>query len=208
MARAPGKLLSLEERRPVRPAPEALLAPERPIGQQKTPFAWKAAPEYEKEFVVSGESCEIVTKIRDFKDVDWVVPIGSTLRLLKGGIYRWTLCIERCCPHRPQMHIGVHGAGHRRPWRLMSTTRCSRARDEDAWQDRPGGDVAIQEGDFVHVEVDLRGLHLPFGTLSVAVNSEPQEVVFDDIPLTSSLPMMPVICMGGDESRVRLCPAV
>ena len=28
---------------------------------------------------------------------------------------------------------------HRRPWRLMTTTRCSRAKDEDPWQERPGG---------------------------------------------------------------------
>eukprot|EP00931_Biecheleriopsis_adriatica_P062687 TRINITY_DN37831_c0_g1_i1.p1 TRINITY_DN37831_c0_g1~~TRINITY_DN37831_c0_g1_i1.p1 ORF type:complete len:234 (-),score=34.52 TRINITY_DN37831_c0_g1_i1:78-779(-) len=181
--------------------------PERPPLRQRPPFAWKAAPDYEKEFQISGASSEVATKLRDFKDPDWVVPIGGTMRLLKGSIYRWTLCIERLCPHRPQMHVGVHGAGHRRPWRLMTTTRCSRARDEDAWQERPGGDRAIQEGDFLHLEVDLRGLHLPFGTLSVAVNSEPEEVVFDDIPLTSSLPMMPVVCMGGDQSRVRLCPA-
>ncbi|CAE7655179.1 unnamed protein product [Symbiodinium pilosum] len=65
----------------------------------------------------------------------------------------------------------------------------------------------LKEGDYVHIEVDLRGLHLPFGTLAVAINSEPAETVFDDIALSSSMHMMPVVCMGGDGSRVRVCPA-
>jgi len=59
----------------------------------------------------------------------------------------------------------------------------------------------------VHVEVDLRGLHLPFGTMALAVNDEPSEVVFDDIPLSSSSTLVPVVSMGGDQARVRLCPA-
>eukprot|EP00933_Yihiella_yeosuensis_P061043 TRINITY_DN63864_c0_g1_i1.p1 TRINITY_DN63864_c0_g1~~TRINITY_DN63864_c0_g1_i1.p1 ORF type:complete len:239 (-),score=37.38 TRINITY_DN63864_c0_g1_i1:186-902(-) len=181
--------------------------PDRPRLRQKTPFVWKAAPDYEKEFRISGESNEIVSKVDHFHERDWVAPIGSSLRLVKGGVYRWTLLIEKKCPYRPQMHFGVHGTSHRRPWRLMTTTRCSRARDEEPWQDRPGGDRSIEEGDFVHIQVDLRGLHLPFGTLSVAINSEPDEVVFDDIPLSANVPMMPVVCMGGDQSRVRLCPA-
>ncbi|CAE7716422.1 unnamed protein product [Symbiodinium necroappetens] len=70
-----------------------------------------------------------------------------------------------------------------------------------------GGDRMLKEGDFVHVEVDLRGLHLPFGTLAIAINSEPAEMVFDDIALSSSMHMMPVVCMGSDGSRVRVCPA-
>ncbi|CAE8601046.1 unnamed protein product [Polarella glacialis] len=189
------------------------------VGSRERSFGWvcfgrkgvfppgKPFAEHEAEFKVSGDSSEIVTKLRDFKERDWVVPVGGTLRLVKGGIYRWTLCIERKCPYRPQLHLGVHGAGHRRPWRLLTTTRCSRARDEEPWQDRPGGDLSIEEGDYVHIEVDLRGLHLPFGTMSLAINSEPEEVVFNDIPLNHSSPMMPVICMGGDQSRVRLCPA-
>lgn len=181
--------------------------PERPRCRRWPPFAWQPAPDYENEFKVSGDSSEIVTKVRDFKDRDWVVPVGSTLRLSKGGAYHWTLCVERKCPYRPQLQLGVHGAGHRRPWRLLTTSRCSRARDDEPWSDRPGGDRTIEEGDFVHVEVDLRGLHLPFGTLSVAVNAEPPEIVFDDIPLNSSTLIMPVVSMGGDQARVRLCPA-
>eukprot|EP00434_Breviolum_minutum_P032810 symbB.v1.2.029017.t1/scaffold3125.1/size63008/4 len=53
----------------------------------------------------------------------------------------------------------------------------------------------LLEGDYLHVEVDLRGLHLPFGTMAVAINSEPAEVIFDDITLTTGSPLMPVICM-------------
>ncbi|CAJ1432950.1 unnamed protein product [Effrenium voratum] len=175
--------------------------------RQQPPFAWKAASEFEREFEISGADHDVATKLGDFKDPQWVVPVGGTLRLLKGGIYRWSLRLERICHHRPQMQIGVHGANHRRPWRLMTTTRCSRAKDEDPWQERPGGDRMLAEGDYIHVEVDLRGLHLPFGTLAVAINAEPAEVVFDDIALTSGSPLMPVVCMGGDGSRVRLCPA-
>jgi len=181
--------------------------PERPRLRHRPPFAWQPAPEYEREFQISGDSSEVVTKVRDFRDRDWVIPVAGTLRLSKGGLYHWTLCIERKCPYRPQLQLGVHGAGHRRPWRLITTSRCSRARDDEAWTDRPEGDRTIEEGDFVHIEVDLRGLHLPFGTVAIAVNAEPPEVVFDDIPLSSSTTLMPVVSMGGDQARVRLCPA-
>eukprot|EP00435_Cladocopium_sp_Y103_P029915 s1853_g7.t1 len=68
------------------------------------------------------------------------------------------------------------------------------------------GDRMLLEGDYLHIEVDLRGLHLPFGTMAVAINSEPAEVIFDDITLTSGSPLMPVVCMGGNLSRVRLMP--
>jgi len=181
--------------------------PERPRFRRRPPFAWQLAADYEREFRVSGDWKEVVTKVRDFRDRDWVVPVGSSLRLSRGGAYRWTLRIERKCAYRPQLQLGIHGAGHRRPWRLLTTSRCSRARDDEPWLDRPGGDKAIEEGDFVHVELDLRGLHLPFGTLSVAVNTEPAEIVFDDIPLSSSTLIMPVVSMGGDQARIRLCPA-
>jgi len=181
--------------------------PERPRCRRRPPFAWQPSPDYEKEFQISGESGEIVTKLNDFEDKGWVIPVGGTLRLARGGVYRWTMCIERKCPHRPQLQIGIHGVGHRRPWRLLTTSRCSRARDDDPWHDRPGGDRMIDEGDFVHLEVDLRGLHLPFGTMSMAINAEPPELVFDDIPLNTSTPIMPVVSTGGDQSRVRLCSA-
>ncbi|CAE7800975.1 unnamed protein product [Symbiodinium sp. CCMP2456] len=167
----------------------------------------QAARDFQREFDISGEENEIVTKVGDFKESHWAVPIAGTLKLFKGCIYRWTLRLEHICSTRPEMQIGVHAKDHRRPWRLMTTTRCSRARDEDPWQERPGGDRMLKEGDFVHVEVDLRGLHLPFGTLAFAINSEPAEIVFDDIALSSSMHMMPVVCMGSDGSRVRVCPA-
>ncbi|CAK0899759.1 unnamed protein product, partial [Prorocentrum cordatum] len=108
---------------------------------------------------------------------------------------------------RPQVQLGVHGLGHRRPWRLLSSTRSSRARDDEPWWDRRGGDRPMLEGDFVHLEVDLRGLHCPFGTLTLALNAEEPEIVFDDIPLSASTPIMPVVSMGGDHTCVRLCPA-
>ena len=78
--------------------------------------------------------------------------------------------------------------------------------DDGTWCGRPEGDRPIEEGDHVHLELDLRGLHLPFGTLSLAINSDPPDLVFDDIPLNTG-PTMPVVLMGGDQSRVRLCPA-
>lgn len=156
---------------------------------------------------MSGEFREVVSKVADFKDQNWVVPVGSTIRLTKGGLYRWTLCVERMNASRPQLQFGIQGAAHRRPWRLVSSTRCSRARDDEPWRDRPAGDKEIQEGDFLHFEADLRGLHLPFGTLSMSVNAEPAEVVFDDIPLSATSQIMPVVSMGGSQSSVRLCPA-
>lgn len=184
-----------------------LKMPERPRSLRRPPFAWKLAPEHEREFMISGASSEVVTKVEDFHAEDWVVPVGSTLRLTKGGFYRWTLCIERVSPHRPQLQLGVHGAGHRRPWRLFTTSRCSRARDDEPWLSRPRGDRAIEEGSFVHIEVDLRVLHLPFGTMSLAVNGEPPEVVFDDIPVSANTFIMPVVSMGGKGCRVRVCPS-
>ena len=39
----------------------------------------------------------------------------------------------------------------------------------------------------------------------MAVNSEPFETVFEDIPLQTNSPIIPVVSMGGDQSRVRLC---
>lgn len=37
-------------------------------------------------------------------------------------------------------------------------------------------DVANNSHHFSCFQVDLRGLHLPFGTMAVAINSEPAEV--------------------------------
>lgn len=180
--------------------------PERPRCLRRPPFAWQLSSECQQEFRVSGDCGEIVTKIKDFREKDWVIPVGSTLRLMRGGLYRWTLFIERKAPHRPQMQLGVHGLAHRKPWRMLTTSRSSWARDDEAWCDRIGGDRCIEEGDFVHIEVDLRGLHLPFGTMSFAINSDESERVFDDIQLNADTSIMPVVSMGGDQSRIRLCP--
>lgn len=186
------------------------LAPERPrIARRSPPFSWEPASDYVWDFRVSGDANEVVTKVRDLQEPDWAIPVAGTLRLFKGGLYRWTLLVERLPPHRPHFQLGLHGAGHQRPWRLLSAARCSTAVDDGPWQSRPNGDRAIVEGDYVHVEVDLRGLHLPFGTLSVAVNSEPLELAFEDMPLdfAGAAYLMPVVLMGGDQARVVLQPA-
>eukprot|EP00928_Gymnodinium_smaydae_P019304 TRINITY_DN17395_c0_g1_i1.p1 TRINITY_DN17395_c0_g1~~TRINITY_DN17395_c0_g1_i1.p1 ORF type:complete len:212 (-),score=35.30 TRINITY_DN17395_c0_g1_i1:84-719(-) len=188
-------------------SPAALVCPERPRFKRKPPFSWKPSPDYASEFRVTGLCSEVATKAHDFLAKEWVAPIAGTLRLARGGYYRWTIAIERMAFHRPQMQLGVHGVGHRRPYRLFTTTRLSRARDDEQWLSRPGGDRVIGEGDFVHVEVDLRGLHLPFGTLSVAVNGDAPELLFDDLPLSASMSLVPIVAMGGDGSRIRLCSA-
>ena len=41
--------------------------------------------------------------------------------------------------HRARQ-LGIHGANHNQPWRLVTTSRCSWSRDDEPWQDRPGGD--------------------------------------------------------------------
>lgn len=183
------------------------LGPERPRPCGKPPFCWQPSQEYADEFEVSGESGEVVTKTSDFEDQGWVIPVSGSWRFSRGGIYRWTVRIERKCPSRPQLQLGIHGLNHSQPWRLVTTSRCSWSRDDEPWQDRPGGDRLIDEGDYVHMEVDMRGLHsAKHGTLSLAINDEPWEQYFDDVPLNSPYPLIPVISMGGDQSRVRLCP--
>ncbi|CAK9069970.1 unnamed protein product [Durusdinium trenchii] len=54
--------------------------------RQQPPFAWKVASEFEREFEISGSEFDVVTKLGDFKDPHWVVPVGGTLRLLKEGM--------------------------------------------------------------------------------------------------------------------------
>eukprot|EP00929_Paragymnodinium_shiwhaense_P115732 TRINITY_DN84793_c0_g1_i1.p1 TRINITY_DN84793_c0_g1~~TRINITY_DN84793_c0_g1_i1.p1 ORF type:complete len:486 (-),score=72.94 TRINITY_DN84793_c0_g1_i1:132-1589(-) len=183
------------------------MGPERPRCKPKPPFHWQPSQEYSEEFEVTGENGEVVTKTKDFEDQGWVIPVGGSWRLLRGGLYRWTIKVERKCPSRPQLQLGIHGLNHSQPWRLVTTSRCSWSRDDEPWQDRPGGDRLIDEGDFVHIEVDLRA-NTPgakAGTFALAVNDEPYEQFFDDIPLGTS-PLIPVVSMGGGESRVRLCP--
>eukprot|EP00913_Durusdinium_trenchii_P031773 g29757.t1 len=55
-------------------------------GGLQPPFAWKVASEFEREFEISGSEFDVVTKLGDFKDPHWVVPVGGTLRLLKEGM--------------------------------------------------------------------------------------------------------------------------
>mmetsp|Transcript_106931 Transcript_106931/g.190084 ORF Transcript_106931/g.190084 Transcript_106931/m.190084 type:complete len:462 (+) Transcript_106931:69-1454(+) len=186
--------------------PDLPLGPERPRIRAKPPFCWQPSQEYDKEFEVSGESSEIVTKMGDFEDQGWVIPVGGAWRLLRGGIYRWTIRIERKCTNRPQLQLGIHGANHSQPWRLVTTSRCSWSRDDEPWQDRPGGDRLIEEGSYVHVEVDMRGVNSKNGTFSMSINDGPFEQFFDDIPLGQPYPLIPVVSMGGNQSRVRLCP--
>mmetsp|Transcript_43265 Transcript_43265/g.78750 ORF Transcript_43265/g.78750 Transcript_43265/m.78750 type:complete len:428 (+) Transcript_43265:102-1385(+) len=185
-----------------------LVVPERPRHRRQPPFFWQPSPEYAEEFEVAGDSGEVVTKVRDFEDQGWVIPVGGALRMQRGGMYRWTLQIERKCPSRPQLQLGIHGVNHSQPWRLITTSRCSWSRDDEPWQDRPAGDRLIDEGDYVHMEVDLRGVHSKYGSLAIAINDEPFEQFFDDIPLGTPYPLMPVVSMGGDQSRVRLCASV
>lgn len=181
------------------------VSPERPRVVGPPPFFWQPSPEYAEEFDVLGEWGETVTKTKDFEDQGWVIPVGGSWKLVRGGLYRWTLKIERKCPSRPQLQLGIHGQNHTQPWRLVTTSRCSWSRDDEPWQDRPGGDRLIDEGDYVHIEVDLRGVNRQYGTFSLAINDEQYEQFFDDIPLNANYPLMPVVSMGGDQSRVRLC---
>eukprot|EP00928_Gymnodinium_smaydae_P061497 TRINITY_DN45556_c0_g1_i1.p1 TRINITY_DN45556_c0_g1~~TRINITY_DN45556_c0_g1_i1.p1 ORF type:complete len:464 (-),score=102.56 TRINITY_DN45556_c0_g1_i1:65-1456(-) len=183
-----------------------VLGPERPRFKPKPPFFWQPSQEYAEEFSVSGEHDEIVTKTHDFEDQGWVIPVGGSMLLSRGGLYRWTVRIERKCPSRPQLQLGIHGSGHSQPWRLVTTSRCSWSRDDEPWQDRIGGDRLIDEGDYVHIEVDMRGKFSKTGTLALAINDEPFEQYFDDIPLNTQFPLIPVVSMGGNQSRVRLCP--
>lgn len=189
----------------VLPTDVVAVGPERPRAHGQPPFFWQPSAEYAEEFDVSGVCGEVVTKTKDFEDQGWVIPVGGSWRLTRGGLYRWTLRIERKCPSRPQLQLGIHGQNHTQPWRLVTTSRCSWSRDDEPWQDRPGGDRLIDEGDYVHIEVDLRGINAKHGTFALAINDEQYEQFFDDIPLNASYPLMPVVSMGGHQSRVRLC---
>ncbi|CAD7935202.1 unnamed protein product [Amoebophrya sp. A25] len=174
------------------------------------PFFWQPSTDYEAEFSISGEHSHVVTKVKDFEDKGWVIPVSGSLRMVRGGVYKWTLHIVTKCHHRPQMQFGIHGENHEKPWRLVTTSRCSRSRDDDPWRDRPGGDKLIDEGDYVTVIVDLRSTPNPetqtaansFGKFLYAVNDEAPELVFDDLPLTT--PLMPVVSMGGDACSIEL----
>lgn len=194
-------------------AASAGTAHQRPSGSP--PFYWVPTPETILEFEVSGSSGELVTKTGDYGDRGSALPIAGTLRMDKGGLYLWTLQVVRnrfleregsdyVLKERPPIHFGIHGAGHARPWRLVSSTRCSRSRDDGPWMSRPAGDITIVEGDYIHCEVDLRGLSGPLGTFSFALNDGEMETVFEDLPLSDGT-LQPVLAMGGNGTIVRVC---
>lgn len=167
------------------------------------PFYWVQSVETIAEFEVGGAFGEVVTKLGDFKDENSALPIAGTLRMAKGGLYTWSIQVVKQCPHRPHLLFGIHGAAHARPWRLISTGRCSRSRDDGPWLSRPGGDLVVRPGDYVHCEADLRGLDGHLGSFAFAVNAGAFETAFEDIPLDG--PLHPVLCMGGGGSVCRLC---
>jgi len=170
------------------------------------PFYWVQDIEALGEFEVSGSAGEVVTKMGDFEDEGCSLPISGTLRMVKGGVYHWTLQIVRQSQNRPLLQFGIQGANHARPWRLVSSARCSRSRDEGPWMSRPGGDLCLSEGDYIHCEADFRCLAVPLGTFAIAANDEPFETVFEDIPLMEG-PLFPVVSMGGGGTSIRLCPS-
>lgn len=167
------------------------------------PFYWVPSVDLITEFEVSGACGELAMKTGS-KDAGSALPIAGSLRLERGGLYLWTLQVVRQCDDRPQIHFGIQGLGHARPWRLVNISRCSRSRDDGPWLSRPGGDLSITEGDYIHCEVDFRGLTVPLGRFSFALNDGPFEVVFEDIPLAGGA-MNPVVAMGGDGTMVRVC---
>lgn len=178
--------------------PPLLLTPSVP-----PPFYWVPCVDTVSDFEVGGAHGEVVTKVGDYEDQTSALPIAGTLRMARGGLYSWTLQIVRQSPHRPQMQFGLHGTNHGRPWRLVSTSRCGRSRDDGPWMPRPGGDLAIVEGDYIHCEVDLRGLLGPLGSFAFAVNDGPFETLFEDIPLSEG-PLQPVVAMGGGGTACRV----
>ncbi|KAF4660114.1 hypoxanthine phosphoribosyltransferase 1 [Perkinsus olseni] len=161
------------------------------------PFMWRPSAEYSSEFEVSGPQGEQVMKRGDYPEMGWVIPVGGSLSLCPGGLYQWSLEIVAKCPHRPQVQFGVHGEGHGKPWRLITTSRSSLSSDDEPWQDRPAGDRLIREGDLISVMVDLRGINGNPGALLYAVNDGPYEVAFSNLPMDPGVRMMPVVSMGG-----------
>lgn len=190
------------------PPPMAPLATDSPSPfrtfRSPPPFYWVQSVETISEFEVGGAFGEVVTKLGDFKDDNNALPIAGTLRMAKGGLYTWTIQVVKQCPHRPHFLFGIHGAAHARPWRLVSSGRCSRSRDDGPWISRPGGDIMIRPGDYLHCEADLRGLDGLPGSFSFAVNAGPFETTFEDIPLSDG-PLHPVLCIGGAGTTCRLC---
>lgn len=187
-------------------APEDKSLPLQLIARALPPFYWVPTVDTLSCFEVSGAHGEVVAKVGDFESLGSALPIAGTLKMTKGGLFAWTLQVVRQSPRRPQVHFGLQGSGHSRPWRLVNTGRCSRSRDDGPWLARPGGDLAIAEGDYVHCEADLRGLSGPLGSFAFAVNGGEFETVFEDIPLSEG-PLHPVVVMGGGGTVCRICAA-
>jgi len=152
------------------------------------------------EFLIGGRWRDSVEKRGDFGRVDLVIPVNGDIELRPGSVHRWALVVEHVNRERPEIQFGIQGTNFEYPWRLVTTTRCSRSRDEETcWTRRPQGDRMIQEHDVVHLELDLT--QSP-GILAMAINYEPFEVVFRDIP--SERPLMPAVMLGGHGSRIRV----
>jgi len=168
---------------------------------RRPPFGWTVvAEECVAEFLVGGRWGETVEKRGDFGRVDVVIPVNGKVQMKAGRIHRWALVMERLNRERPEVQLGIQGLDFEYPWRLVTTTRCSRSRDEDEmWTPRPGGNKTIHERDVVHLELDLR--RSP-GSFFMAVNDEPSELLFADIPIQR--PVMPAVMLGGHGSRVRV----
>lgn len=201
-APAPRRLSdSLSTQHSPQKAPQARAAERRPKGLP--PFYWVPAVDRISEFEVSGSCGELVTKTGHYQD-SGALQIASTMRMAAGGLYLWTLQIVQQCAERPEVHFGVQGTDYARPWRFVSALRCARSRDDGPWLSRPGGDLPIAVGDFIHCEADLRGLKSTLGLFSMAVNDGPYEVVFEDLPLRERA-LQPVVAIGGNGTVIRVC---
>lgn len=164
-------------------------------------FEWAVLnEECQHEFMITGTRRNTVEKSRDYNIHGWVIPVNGTCYFTAGHVYRWSLVIEQVNRERPEIQFGIQGMNFDFPWRLVTTTRCSRTRDhEENWVSRPGGDQRIEVNDVVHLELDFSR---DPGVFRMALNSSPFEVVFDDIPTDKSV--MPAVMLGGHGSRVRV----
>lgn len=164
-------------------------------------FEWEVLnEECQHEFMISGPRRDTVEKSCDYNMHGWVIPVNGTRCFTAGRLYRWSFVLEQVNKERPEIQFGIQGMNFEYPWRLVTTTRCSRSRDdEEQWLSRPEGDQRIEENDVIHLELDFS--REP-GVLRMALNSLPFETVFDDIP--TGKPVMPALMLGGHGSRVRV----
>jgi len=199
--RRPSESLSTQQSPQKAPQAHGRAPERRPQGLP--PFYWVPAVDRISEFEVSGSCGELVTKTGHYQEAG-ALQIAGTMRMAAGGLYLWTLQIVQQCAERPEVHFGLQGTDHARPWRFVSALRCTRSRDDGPWLSRPGGDLPIAVGDFIHCEADLRGLKSTLGLFSMAVNDGPYEVVFEDLPLRERA-LQPVVAIGGNGTVIRVC---